>query len=275
MTARRTSPIIVAARASFETVDGIDECLRSVDFPIELALPWQYGMWENAVPRWDEMVRALERLDLDIVSMHATQGRISDGAFLRWGRMTCELAERLGASVVTVHPNRAKSGKENFQELARHHLRAVQRGTSTIVSVETFGGRDRVFTPEEIISAKLPMTLDTAHLHDDNQVMDIIQRYWQSIPVVHLSARGHGEHHLPVDGFCIRVVRKLSFLGWAGGLVLEYLPWHHYRVRPDMELVRQATSRDVRPDQIAPPSDAHRGRPEMWGFDAPEPRVPL
>jgi len=271
MSGKRASSIIVAARAGFESVDEIHERFRGVDFPIELALPWRYALWEAAMARLDEMVRALEQLDLDIMSVHATQGRITDGAFLKWGRVTCELAERLGASVVTVHPNRAKSGKGNFQELARQNLRTVQRGTSVIVSVETFGGRDRVFTPEEIIEAKLPMTLDTAHLHDDNQVMDIIRRHWKSIPVVHLSARGHGEHHLPIDGFCIRVVRTLSSLGWSGRIVLEYLSWHHYRVRSDMALVRQAISRDVRPDEIPLPCNAYKGRPEMWGFDAPRP----
>ena len=272
MSAGHSPSITVAARAGFETVDEIHDRLHGVDFPIELALPWRYALWEAAMPRWDEMVRALEQQDLDIVSVHATQGRISDGAFLKWGRMTCELAEHLGAGVVTVHPNRAKSGKGNFQELARHNLRTVQRGTSVIVSVETFGGRDRMFTPEEIIDAKLPMTLDTAHLHSDSQVMDIIQRHWQRIPVVHLSARSQGEHHLPIDAFCVQVVRTLSSLGWAGRIVLEYLPWHHYRIRSDMKLVRRAITRGIRPDQIAPPCDVYRGRHEMWGFDAPRPQ---
>ena len=129
-----------------------------------------------------------------------------------------------------------------------------------------------MFTPEEIIDATLPMTLDTARLHDDGYVMDPMQRHWERIPVVHLSARSQGEHHLPIDGFCIRVVRTLSSLGWSGRIVLEYLPWHHYRVRPDMELVKQAISRDIRPDQIAPPSDAYKGRREMWGFGAARPR---
>ena len=264
--------ITVSARVGFESVEQIPDRFADVDFPIELALPWQYRMWEEALPKWDEMVAALEEADLDVASVHATQGRISDPSFLTWGRETCELAERLGARTVTVHPNRAKKTKLSSQALAQQHIRALQRETEVVISVETFGGRDRVFTPDEIMGHNLPMTLDTAHLHDDERILRIVRDYRRHIPVVHLSARASGEHHLPVDAFCIRLVRELASLGWPGVIVLEYLPWHHYRLPSDRELVEQALVRDITPSEISSPCDAYKNAPEMWHHDAPDPR---
>ena len=107
--------------------------------------------WALTVPKWDEMVAALEEAELDVTSVHATQGRISEPSFLTWGRQTRELSERLGARTVTVHPNRAKKTKPNSQALAQQRLRALQRETEVMTSAETFGGRDRVFTPDEIM----------------------------------------------------------------------------------------------------------------------------
>ena len=74
----------------------------------------------------------------------------------------------------------------------RMQLRQLQRETSVLISIETFTGHDRIFTPDEIIEAKLPMTLDTSHIHDDDKIISIIEKYWQRIPVVHLSERCWG-----------------------------------------------------------------------------------
>ena len=54
------------------------------------------------------------------------------------------------------------------------------------------------------------MVLDTAHLKEERKVLWIIKQYHQNIPAVHLSARGHGEHHLPIDSFCLQVVEMLD-----------------------------------------------------------------
>jgi hypothetical protein len=140
-----------------------------------------------------------------------------------------------------------------------------------IISVETFSGKCRVFQPEEIMEEKLPMTLDTAHIHDNTRIMNIISKYWQHIPVVHLSARGQYENHLPIDLFCIQVVRKLVSLKWSGSITLEYLPWHHYRFKSDIDIVKQALIRDVKLDEIPPLCDLYKGCQDKWGYDAPEP----
>ena len=236
------------------------------------------------------MLSLLEQAQVKVSTVHATQGRITDANFLRWGRQTIEIAERLDARAITVHPNGVERRmKRNFQKVARGYLRQLQRHTDVIISVETFGGRDRVFTPEEIIEAKLPMTLDVAHISDGDRIARIIEGYWRHIAVVHLSARastywrnipdimlsdeGRREHHLPIDPFCLGLVRKLIDLAWSGDIALEYLPWYHYRLRPDVELVRQALDREVAIHELVPPCDAHRGKRDMWGHDAPAPNT--
>jgi len=265
--------IIVSARVGFVAVHQIADRMHGVDFPIELALPYRYDWWKEAVVQFDEMLDTLEKMPVEVVSVHATQAKITEEDVLRWGRQTIEIAERLGARTITVHPNQIKKNRSNLQELALTYLRQLQRRTSVTISVETFPGKRRVFQPEEIMKAKLPMTLDTAHIHDDDQIMNIINDYWQNIPVVHLSARGQNEHHLPIDSFCVQVVRKLVNLGWSGSIALEYLPWHHYRLESDIEIIKQALIRDIKPDEILPPCDAYKGQQDKWGHDAPEPDV--
>ena len=248
--------IIVSVRVGFTAVYQIVDRMRGVDFPVELALPHRYDDWKQAWSQSDEMLGALEKTGVNIVTVHATQAKIHDEYFFEWGRQTIKIAEHFGAHAITVHPKRAKKNKGNAQELARLHLRELQRETPVVISVETFTGKDRVFEPEEIIKAKLSMTLDTAHIHDNDRIMRIIDNYWQNIPVIHLSARSQGKKHLPIDEFCIQVVRKLVYLGWLGTIVLEYLPWHHswyhYCLRSDLKLVQQALYRDISPEEIPP-----------------------
>ena len=267
--------ITVSARVGFACVNNIAERLNGVDFPIELALPYRYDWWQEAVVQFDEMMVALESANVNVCSVHATQANISDERFLNWGWQTIEIAERLGAKTITVHPNRSRKSRENLQEEARIFIRRLQRETNVPLSVETFSGKDRIFRPDEIISARLPMTLDTAHIHDNDRIMEIIDSYWRNIPVVHLSARDQHSQHLPIDIFCIQVIEKLVKLEWSGDIALEYLPWHHYRLRPDMEVVQQALIRDIKPEEIVPVCNAYEARPEMWNHNTPEPDINL
>ena len=171
--------------------------------------------------------------------------------------------------------------------MVRRRLRQVSRDSDVTVAVETFGGKDRVFRPREIIRAGVPMTLDTAHIADNWRIQEILRTYWRGISVVHLSARagnywasvadaplsddGRKEHHLPLDPFCIDVVRTLVGLGWSGTIVLEYLPWYHYRLRDDVKLVGQALVRDVVAEELPLPCDRYRGEKTMYGHNAPSP----
>ena len=285
--ATRGRNITLAARVSFPSVDRIRDRMKGVDFPIGLAMPHQYGWWQEAARRMGEMLECLDSLDLTVATVHAVQAPISDRGFPVWGRQTVRIAQHVGARTITVHPNRARNSRGNHQFAALQSLRGLQRETNVAISVETFGGKDRVFRPEDIISRGLPMTLDIAHLADNERIMRIVDAHWRNIPVVHLSARGSNywgrqpdaplsdegrcEHHLPVDPFCIGVVRKLVGLGWSGAIVLEYLPWYHYRLRGDVKLVNEALRREVAPGELPPPCDAYRGMYDKYGHNAPPP----
>jgi hypothetical protein len=56
-------------------------------------------------------------------------------------------------------------------------------------------------------------------------------------------------------------------LGWSGNVILEYLPWHHYRVRDDIRALEDHLE-SGEPLEIAPRSDHLRSTPERWGYNA-------
>ncbi len=266
------SSITVSARVGFQAIHQIDERLKGVSFPIELALPSRYEWWKEAAISLDGMIERLKSKNIVYSTIHATHAKINNDDFLAWGRQTIKIAEAVGAKTITVHPNRvSKKNKIDFQEIARNNLRRLKHNTFVSVAIETFTGHDRIFRPDEIIDANLPMTLDTSHIHDNDMIMRIIDDYWMSIPVVHLSARNSTGQHLPIDMFCIKVVRNLANLGWEGTIVLEYLPWHHYRLSQDVKLIEQALIKDVMVDEISPVCNAYEDREDMWSHNTPPP----
>ncbi len=268
------SSITVSARVSFAAIHQIHERLEDVTFPIELALPYRYQWWKEAALELKTIIENLKSKDIVYATIHATQAKINDDDFLLWGAQTIEIAEALDAKIITVHPNRiSKKNKSNSKEIARINLRKLKHKSSVTIAIETFTGHERIFTPDEIIQAKLPMTLDTSHIHDNDKIMSIIQEYWQHIPVVHLSARNRNAQHLPINAFSISVIRKLVSLGWTGIIVLEYLPWHHYRLKSDIEIVKQALIRDIEDDEIPPVCNAYEGREDMWSHNTPPPDI--
>jgi len=265
--------IIVSARVEFTAIHQIPRRMQGIDIPIELTLPYKYDDWKGVVKNFDRMLTTLEDSHVTINTVHATHGKISDKSIFEWGQQTIRVAEHFGAQTITVHPNCVRKQRGDMQVLARSYLRQLQRHTSVVISVETFTSNDRIFSPEEIIAYKLPMTLDTAHIYEHERIMRIIDNYWGNIHVVHLSARGEEGPHLPIDSFCIQVVRKLVNLKWSGTITLEYLPWHHYRLKSDIEIVKQALIGDVKPNEIPPPCNAYKECQDKWGHDTPEPNT--
>ncbi len=82
-------------------------------FPVELALPWRYlELWKPMEHRLDEVKAFFKESGPTILSIHATQGPISEDSFLDWGRKTLELARELGVRDVTLHPENRKTGRQ-------------------------------------------------------------------------------------------------------------------------------------------------------------------
>jgi sugar phosphate isomerase/epimerase len=253
-------------RASFDRLDELEHRFKGVDFPVELALPYRVGDFLSVVDRMEEIKTFIVTLQLEVLSIHATQGDLAADDYERWAKPAMELADAVKAKSVTFHPGKSRKNRLGSQARVKKHLADIQKRHRALASVETFGGRDRVLRPNEIVAAGLPMVLDTAHLRDDGYIFSLVQSYHEKISSVHLSARGKHEHHLPIDGFCLEVVSLLDDLGWNGSLILEYLPWHHYRMKEDLELLRRFLrgDHDLRP---LPPDDSYRHDPSKWGFD--------
>jgi hypothetical protein len=256
----------LGARVGFNSMEELGPHFEGVDFPVELALPYKVGDFLKIAGRMPEVRDFILTKGVEVLSVHATQGNLFEDRYRRWAGPAMALADQLGASSVTFHPNQAKSQRTDMQILAKQHLRDLQRNAKALAALETFGGRHRVFHPEEIMRAGLPMVLDVAHLHEDDLILRLIRDYHKHIPTVHLSARGEGEHHLPIDGFCLKAVRMLQELGWNGGVVLEYLPWHHYRVRADLDLLRRFLGGEAA-IEVPPPDDGRKHDQAQWGFD--------
>lgn len=125
------------------------------------------------------------------------------------------------------------------QDEALKHLRYFSELYRDKLSfcIETFEGKRRVFTPDEIISFNLPMTLDTSHIKDDAKLWSLIHDYRNNILTVHLSARNGSKQHQPIDEFCIKIVKKLIEYHWNGNVILEYLFEFHDQLLEDLELL--------------------------------------
>ncbi len=231
--------IETGARVSFNFIDQLPERFSEVDFPIELALPWLYRKyWLSVEGRISEIIDFFVHSQVRVLTLHATQGRITEEDFLSWGSLTVEIARALGVKNITVHPNKLnRKKKEKSQEKVEDFIRRMEGGE--MFSIETFTSKKRVFTPEEVINWSLPMTLDTSHIHSDRRVFDIIDNYSSKIRAVHLSGRDGGHQHLPVDGFCLEVVESLANRNWSGPVILEYLPQYHDRLAKDVKKVEE------------------------------------
>ena len=257
----------LGARVGFDRMEELEPHFEGVDFPVELALPYRVVDFLPIADRMDEIGGFLKGRGVKVLSVHAPQGNLADEDYARWATPAMSLAELLGARSVTFHPSLSRrAGREAGQAAAIRHIGELQEGARALACIETFGGKRRMFHPEEIAEESLPMVLDTAHLHDDDRILRLIRGYYQGIPTVHLSARGEKEHHLPLDAFCLDVVSLLVDLNWEGSLVLEYLPWHHYRTATDLELLERflAGERNIR---IPPPDDKYRNDPTRWGYE--------
>lgn len=266
----------IGGRVGFERLDELARNFSGIDFPIELALPWRYlELWKPMEHRLDEVKTFFKESGLNILSIHATQGRISEDSFLDWGRKTLELARYLGIRDITLHPDNRKTRRLDHQKAALERLRRLEdeMDMEGVFSIETFGGYNRIMSPREIIELGLPMTLDTAHIHDQAEIMAIIERYHRCIKTVHLSAIGADEHHLPLDPFCLSVVDRFKELDWKGNVILEYLPWFHYRVRPDVQALRDHVEHGI-PYAFTPNDDRYRNQPDRWGY-GPDGRIQI
>jgi len=225
-------------RQSFDRIEQIEERFSNISVPVELALPYYWKIYEPIRQHLGQIAQQIKDFHIDVLSIHAVQSSITDDKFRIWGKETADFAKALGTKVITLHPNNTNK-TQAIQKQAIKNLeflnQACQNGI--IFSIETFSGKRRVFTPDEITRFNLPMTLDTAHIHDNEKIWELLKGYRKNIVNVHLSARGNNKHHLPIDNFCKEVVDYLVENKWSGNVILEYLPEFHSQMIGDIKFL--------------------------------------
>ncbi len=226
-------------RQSFDRIEQVEERYANLNAPVEVALPYYWDIYEPVRRHLAEIAEKIKSYGTTVLSIHAVQAPITDEKFKIWGKEIADFAKTLGVKTITLHPNNINKDKV-VQEKALKNLEYFTDlyKDEIVFCIETFEGKRRVFTPDEIASFNLPMTLDTSHIREDEKAWSLIKGYKERILNVHLSARDGARQHLPVDDFCKEVVRYLIDSKWTGNVILEYLFEFHDQMSKDLELLK-------------------------------------
>ena len=240
-------------RQSFDRIEQVEERYANLNAPVEVALPYYWDIYEPVrrhlaeIADWPEgrglssnkQSQKIKSYGTRVLSIHAVQAPITDEKFKIWGKEIADFAKTLGVKTITLHPNNINKDKI-VQEKALENLKYFNDlyKNEIIFCIETFEGKRRVFTPDEIASFNLPMTLDTAHIRDDKKIWELLKDYKENIKNVHLSAKKENKQHLPIDISCKEVVNYLIESKWDGNVILEYLFEFHDQMLDDLESLK-------------------------------------
>ena len=231
-------------RQSFDRIEQVEERYTNLYVPVEVALPYYWDIYEPVREHLAEIAEKIKSYGTKVLSIHAVQAPITDERFRTWGKEIADFAKALGANTITLHPNNVNKDKTVQDETLKNldYFAGLYKD-EVIFCIETFEGKRRVFTPDEIASISLPMTLDISHIQDDEKVWRLIKRYKERILNVHLSSREGARQHLPIDGFCKEIVAYLVESKWKGNVILEYLFEYHDRMLKDLESLTQCAQK--------------------------------
>ncbi|MFQ5753838.1 MAG: sugar phosphate isomerase/epimerase family protein [bacterium] len=226
-------------RQSFDKIEQIEDRYANIGVPVEVSLPYCWDIYEPVRAHLGEIAKKIKSYGTQVLSVHAVQTPITDERFKAWGKEIAEFAKALEATTITLHPNNVNKDKAVQGEAVKNleYFDGLYK-KEVIFCIETFEGKRRVFTPDEIVSLSLPMTLDTSHIREDEKVWSLLKGHKERILNVHLSAREDAKQHLPIDGFCKDVVRYLIDNDWNGNVILEYLFEFHEQLPKDLELLK-------------------------------------
>ncbi|MBU4311253.1 MAG: sugar phosphate isomerase/epimerase [Candidatus Omnitrophica bacterium] len=225
-------------RQSFDKIEQIADRYADIKVSVEVALPYYWDIYEPIRAHLGEIAKKIKSYGTQVLSVHAVQAPITDERFKAWGKEIAEFAKALEATTITLHPNNVNKDKAVQDEAVKNleYFDGLYKN-EVIFCIETFEGKRRVFTPDEIVSFNLPMTLDTSHIREDEKVWSLLKGHKERILNVHLSAREGAKQHLPIDGFCKDVVKYLVDNKWSGNVILEYLYEYHDHMLKDLEFL--------------------------------------
>ncbi len=223
-------------RQSFDRIEQIEERFFNLKVPVEIALPYYWDIYEPIRVHLKAIAQKLKSFNVDVLSIHAVQSPITNEKFKIWGKEIADFARMLDAKIITLHPNNINKTHALQQEALDNleYFSALYK-KEVIFSIETFSGKRRVFTPEEIVKFNLPMTLDIAHINDNEKIWGLLKDYKENILNIHLSAKKDSSHHLPIDSFCKEIVDYFVESKWSGNVILEYLPEFHTQILNDLD----------------------------------------
>ncbi len=226
-------------RQPFDKIEQIEERYAYLNVPVEVALPYYWDIYKPVRGHLAKIAEKIKSYNVTVLSIHAVQAPITDGKFRIWGKEIAEFAKALGVKTITLHPNNVNKNKVVQEETLKNleYITEMYDG-KVVFCIETFEGKRRVFTPAEIVEFNLPMTLDTAHIRDDEKVWSLLKHYKENILNIHLSARKNDLQHLPIDGFCKEIVSYLIKNKWSGNVILEYLSEFRGQMITDLESLK-------------------------------------
>ncbi len=220
--------------------------LDSIEFWVETPHFWLQGRPEEelaaciaAHPDFAPITIHAPTLDLNPCSINPKVAAVSVGYALE----AVELAERVGAAVVTVHPGRRTAKRtpsghdyERFKKYI-NLLREAARGKQVKVAIENLEPRINALlcTPEgaaEVLEQEpwLSFTLDIGHamMNSPEEAIRFIDLTGDRLVNVHVSSIRDGRPHYPIhnDSTAFAVLEALADTGYDGYLTLELEDMH-------------------------------------------------
>jgi len=173
-------------------------------------------------------------LDLNPCSINPDVADVS----VAWAVRSLEMAQALGATVLTVHPGRRTAkrppGEADFARFDHYigTLREAALRDSVTVAIENMepAVNTLICTPErmrEVLDREpwLKFTLDTSHAlaATEETVMEYIDLCGDRLANVHISRAENGRLHYPLDNSPVigRILETLRDHRYSGGLMLE------------------------------------------------------
>ncbi len=244
--------------------------LDGIEFWVETPHFWLRGMPEDELkrcienhPEFAPITLHAPTLDLNPTSINP---RVA-AASVEYTVEAIELAERIGAGVVTIHPGRRTARRvpsaydyERFE----HYIACVRtaaEGKRVLVAIENMEPKvnSLLYTPEgafELLEREpwLHFTLDMGHalMASVEETIRFIDLCGNKLVNVHVSATKNGRPHYPIhsDGNARLILESLAARGYAGYLTLELQDLHFSHELSSEEKIlllmkEQAVLRDI------------------------------
>jgi len=215
-------------------LDGVEYWLETPHFWLRDLPAGEVIAAQKAHPEIPALTVHTPVLDLNPCSINPDVAEVS----VAWAVRSLEVAQVLGATVLTVHPGRRTAKRPpGTADYARfdHYigtLREAARTSPVTVAIENMepAVNSLICTPErmrEVLDSEpwLKFTLDTSHAlaASEGTVMEYIDLCGDRLANVHISRVEQGKLHFPLDASPVigRILGALRDRRYAGALMLE------------------------------------------------------